>query len=431
MNSKLFISDKIKVGFNPRTDTYTGKLGYVIGHDGKKWRKEPSWEGWRYQYLTPEEFEAAKQIEFDQRLTSLKRYFQTIQDSFKSNNGGSNDYHLRFSKMSFEEYLSKECKFGDYENFVPDLYKKSGDKGMDVQEFENIPTEGFVLNKKAGGGSSNWNQRATYCRVYDPRGFEFEITIPNLLFILQECNAYKGKGLEGTFVYSWDGKDLVLLPTSSSDYRESQKFTELQSGKVSTKDLVEGCVYKTKRMDEYIYIGKYSWSTSYNGNTNTTKNYIFKDKVKNSYIPFPSLSDFVQKVTDSPISNFAEALNGFSNSINSVKLDISENDYFPPTTIYWYYRRKQSLGRAYLPLGDGKYEIVDIYASEISGGNGHSRDTKINTYNLISKKMLVLTSDGDFTIKAIKGNSHNNVSIGEIEKMNLKVLINNKTKINF
>jgi hypothetical protein len=43
MNSKLFIADKFKVGFNLRDDTYTGKLGYN-GYDGKKWRKEPSWE---------------------------------------------------------------------------------------------------------------------------------------------------------------------------------------------------------------------------------------------------------------------------------------------------------------------------------------------------------------------------------------------------
>ena len=57
MNNTLFIADKIKVGFNPRTDTYTGLLGYVIGHDGKKWRKEPSWEGWRYHFQDGEEFE--------------------------------------------------------------------------------------------------------------------------------------------------------------------------------------------------------------------------------------------------------------------------------------------------------------------------------------------------------------------------------------
>ena len=45
MNDKLFIPTKCKVGFNPRTDTYSGKLAYVIAKDGKKWRKETSWLG--------------------------------------------------------------------------------------------------------------------------------------------------------------------------------------------------------------------------------------------------------------------------------------------------------------------------------------------------------------------------------------------------
>jgi hypothetical protein len=58
----------------------------------------------------------------------------------------------------------------------------------------------------------------------------------------------QGKGLDGEFVYAWDGKDLVLLPTVSEDYRSSTKFTNLQSGKVGTKDLIEGCVYKDKNM---------------------------------------------------------------------------------------------------------------------------------------------------------------------------------------
>jgi len=38
MNNTIFIPKKIKIGFNERSDTYTGKLGYVIYHDGKVWR---------------------------------------------------------------------------------------------------------------------------------------------------------------------------------------------------------------------------------------------------------------------------------------------------------------------------------------------------------------------------------------------------------
>lgn len=47
MKSKLFIPDKIRVGFQQRHGTYTGKLAYVIYYDEKgKIRKEPSWLGW-------------------------------------------------------------------------------------------------------------------------------------------------------------------------------------------------------------------------------------------------------------------------------------------------------------------------------------------------------------------------------------------------
>ena len=58
------------------------------------------------------------------------------------------------------------------------------DKEITPDDFENVPTEGFVLNKRAGGYKSGWNFRQTKCRVWDPRGFEIEISIENLLYIL-------------------------------------------------------------------------------------------------------------------------------------------------------------------------------------------------------------------------------------------------------
>lgn len=198
--TNLYIPKKCKVGLQKREGTYTGKLGYVIYHDGKVWRKQASWEGWR---------------------------------------------HKEGQKTS-EGYYDENDKWQRRDVEIT---------GVEPIEFENVPTEGFVLNKKAGGYSSGWNHRQTYCRVYDPRGFEFEITIPNLLYILQECSAYKGKGLEGEFVYAWEGKDLVLLPVSSPDFKECMAFTDLQSKKIGKKDLVEGCTYLTSRMEKLIYLG--------------------------------------------------------------------------------------------------------------------------------------------------------------------------------
>ena len=125
-------------------------------------------------------------------------------------------------------------------------------------DFENVPTEGFVLNKRAGGYKSGWNFRQTKCRVWDPRGFEIEISIENLLYILQECTSTKGKGLEGTFVYAWNGPELILLPTCCEDYICSTELQNRQE-KIAVKDLKVGASYKGKEYDYLIYIGKMDW----------------------------------------------------------------------------------------------------------------------------------------------------------------------------
>lgn len=179
-NERLNIPSKLKVGFNERTDTYSGKLGYVTYIDKKgKIAKFTSWEHWR----------------------------------------------------------SKE---------------------MDVEEYDNSPIEGFFLNKKVGGNKTGWNYRQTKCRIYDPRGFEVEISIENLLFILQECTSSKGGILDGSFVYAWDGSEMVLLPVESEDYKLSTQLIEKKE-KITAKDLKEGSAYKSKEGDCLIYIGKLEW----------------------------------------------------------------------------------------------------------------------------------------------------------------------------
>jgi len=183
MKDTLTIPKTLKIGFQARPDTYTGKLAYVVYIDSKgKLRKEGSWEGWR-------------------------------------------------------------------------------DKKIPVEDLDNTPMSGFVLNRDVGGarGSYSWNVRVEKVRVYDPRGFEFEISIPNLLFILQECSAIKGKGLEGEFVYAWSGPELVLLPTSAQEYKTSLDYGILQTEKVLKTDMEVGCSYLTKKKETVVYMGQYAW----------------------------------------------------------------------------------------------------------------------------------------------------------------------------
>ncbi len=56
--AQLYIPKKIKIGFQKRDGTYTGKLAYIIYFDNKgKLRKETSWEGWRHKDIDPVEFD--------------------------------------------------------------------------------------------------------------------------------------------------------------------------------------------------------------------------------------------------------------------------------------------------------------------------------------------------------------------------------------
>ena len=132
------------------------------------------------------------------------------------------------------------------------------DEKIEPEDYDNEPTTGFVLNKKVGGYQYHYDMRQTYVRVFDPRGFEFEITIPNLLYILENTSSIKGKGLEGEFVYGWDGKDLLLIPTSAPEYQEMQKMANnLYEGEaIKAKDLILGATYGTANGTAYVYMGK-------------------------------------------------------------------------------------------------------------------------------------------------------------------------------
>lgn len=185
-------------------------------------------------------------------------------------------------------YIPKKIKVG-YQN-RPDTYTKKlayviyydeknklrketswnnwRDEKIEPDDFDNEPTRGFVLNKKVGDYSGDWgNHRQAYCRIYDPRGFEFEITINNLLYILENCDCLKGKGLDGEFVYGWDRKDLILIPVDSPDYKEIKTRTDkIQNGKrFKGKDLIIGATYLTKNEEKWIYMGRFDkWDTEIN-----------------------------------------------------------------------------------------------------------------------------------------------------------------------
>lgn len=217
------------------------------------------------------------------------------------------------------------------------------DKKIDNEIHENVPSSGFVLNKKAGGYSTGWNHRQTYVRVYDPRGFEFEITVPNLLYILENATSTKGKGLEGDFVYGWDGKDLVLIPTESPDYKEIIEYNSVVHNqlKLKGKDLKLGTTYLTKDNEEWIYLGRFDvWDYDYLRDTRGSytnkrdwktkgKGYFFKydseygDGIKH----IKSLNKFIGIVSEECVGNYAELMDKLEHNSSYSPIDDSKDKY--------------------------------------------------------------------------------------------------------
>lgn len=256
--SNIYLPTTIKVGYQKRSGTYTGKLAYVIYIDEKGVvRKEGSWESWRH-------------------------------------------------------------------------------KDIDPKDFKNEPTSGFVLNKKVGGYSSGWNNRQTYTRVFDPRGFEFEITIENLLYILENTSSVKGKGLEGDFIYGWQGKDLILIPTSSPDYEDYKKYSDqvknFKQTKVKAKELIFGAIYKNKQNEELVYLERMDeyFTYCFRGSgpaISGLKRYFFYNLKSNKIISYSSPSVLIGLVDKTPVSNYSDLMDKLLGSTMISPIDPLKDEF--------------------------------------------------------------------------------------------------------
>ncbi|QFP93455.1 UNVERIFIED_ORG: hypothetical protein Xoosp15_190 [Xanthomonas phage Xoo-sp15] len=314
MKSSLFVPDKINVGFQDRSGTYTGKLAYVIYFDQKgKLRKEVSWNSWR-------------DLKIDNVIT------------------------------------------------------------------ENVPTSGFVLNKKAGDYKYDWNHRQAYARVYDPRGFEFEITIDNLLFILECCDMFKGKGIDGELVYAWDGKDLVLLPVNSPDYAEIIAYNKIlkEDKVIKSKDLKPGYKYIDKDDKEWIYLGRFHKYDRYDGTKKKSKYYYFAKEFQNWTTKKPdwgietvsSLGQkFIRESSDGCVENFDDLMEMLEGDREYSPIDFSKDEFVPLTYEEFLTAlndSKNNSARFYSPV---KQKPIELYYNDY-----YSRDNRVTVERGMVKK---------------------------------------------
>lgn len=133
------------------------------------------------------------------------------------------------------------------------------DKKIDTLEHQNVPTSGFVLNKgHSRYGYSSFSGKRSVIRIYDPRGWEFEIEGENLVKALMYCDCIK-REMQGEMVYAFDAGKTLLLPVNSEEYKKTVERTEFIAKKVYAKDLKEGFLYKSKEEKTLMYLGKHEF----------------------------------------------------------------------------------------------------------------------------------------------------------------------------
>ena len=204
------------------------------------------------------------------------------------------------------------------------------DESIPNEEFENVPTSGFVLNKKVGDYSSGWDHRQAYCRVYDPRNFEVEITIENLLYILENANSIKGKGLDGEFIYGWDGKDLVLMPVESPDYKAISEYSNIMHNNehIKAKDLIIGATYLTKDNEEWIYMGKFNAYDRWDNWSCKGKNFWFYHN--DGFVHYNSMpkNKLIKCINDKCTEQYADIFYKLEGEYEYCPYDESKDSYF-------------------------------------------------------------------------------------------------------
>lgn len=289
MNKKVYIPSKVKIGFQEREDTYSGILAYLIYYDAKgQLRKKSSWENWCWIPGKPQR------------------------------------------------------PWGE-ENKIIVTNKK-----LTPYDFDNVPHSGFVINKGVQrfgwDGYGNRRKGQSKIRVYDDRGFEFEITVENMALILMNSDCLK-RGLIGEFVYAWYDGEIILLPTNSEEYREASEHSSNQKKKVSAKEVVEGCLYTDKSYRELMYLGRYKWSEyKYSQKSNhayvidAKKKHIFYDLTNKNLIQMSGFSTISTRNTDYPDTRFPELLKEFSDSsYNDSPVEIIEK----PLTLNYTLRERR------------------------------------------------------------------------------------------
>lgn len=120
-------------------------------------------------------------------------------------------------------------------------------KDIEKKEISNKPLRGFVINKSV----ERWNSFASSnkIRIFHPEGFEFEITVENLIALTNITNIISQE-IMCDCVLAWRGNNVYLLPTSASEYKDICEMEEY----TFDNDLSKKHFYASKKFSKLLWL---------------------------------------------------------------------------------------------------------------------------------------------------------------------------------
>lgn len=263
------------------------------------------------------------------------------------------------------------------------------DHKIEPVEIDNNPMSGFVFNKGIQRFGYHSNSGRAVARVHDPRNFEFEISIENMFGIMMNNDILK-RDIQGDFVYAWSGKDLILLPTNSVEYKESQAFTEKQYKSITSKELVKGRTYiKRKTATDYLYMGYFHWY-ELAGRTHLEskgKKHIF---YANGHFEHFNPNTLAEAVSDDISEKYPELIENFQKSKNAQPFTEFTNK---PVKINNFNKGYNSRNNIYYK-DFGQDIAYSVHLHHASGLNRINVYDKIMTFKCTKNNGLNYCSDG-------------------------------------
>ena len=133
-------------------------------------------------------------------------------------------------------------------------------KDVDYKIYDNVPNEprlGFRITQAISRGGS-WSGGNKVVRIEDPRGFELEISVDNLVKIMSMTTFVSGECQEAC-VWGRQGSNNILLPETSKPYKEARKVTDYRNkATISLRDVNFGDTVELKKTENFNGLtGKY------------------------------------------------------------------------------------------------------------------------------------------------------------------------------